>query len=67
MQGDFHIGDRLIQPRINSIQFEGETIRLEPKVMQGPYLFYLRTRVRSSPENRFVTPSGAMSSLAMTC
>jgi Tol biopolymer transport system component/DNA-binding winged helix-turn-helix (wHTH) protein len=34
MQGDFQIGDRLIQPKINSIQFEGETIRLEPKVMQ---------------------------------
>lgn len=34
MQGDFHIGERLIQPRINSIQHEGNARHLEPKVMQ---------------------------------
>jgi Tol biopolymer transport system component/DNA-binding winged helix-turn-helix (wHTH) protein len=34
MQGDFHIGDRLIQPRINSVQFEEVALHLEPKVMQ---------------------------------
>ena len=34
MQGDFHIGDRLIQPRINSVQCQGHTFHLEPKVMQ---------------------------------
>jgi Tol biopolymer transport system component/DNA-binding winged helix-turn-helix (wHTH) protein len=34
MQGDFRIGERLIQPRINSVQHEGGAVHLEPKVMQ---------------------------------
>ncbi len=34
MQGDFRIGECLVQPRINSIKQGGETIHLEPKVMQ---------------------------------
>jgi Tol biopolymer transport system component/DNA-binding winged helix-turn-helix (wHTH) protein len=34
MQGDFRIGERLIQPRINSVQYEGGAVHLEPKVMQ---------------------------------
>jgi len=34
MQGDFRIGERLIQPRINSVQHDGGVVHLEPKVMQ---------------------------------
>jgi len=34
MQGDFRIGERLIRPRLNSIEYEGLTFHLEPKVMQ---------------------------------
>lgn len=34
MQGDFRIDDWLIQPQINSVQKEGKTWHLEPKVMQ---------------------------------
>jgi Tol biopolymer transport system component/DNA-binding winged helix-turn-helix (wHTH) protein len=34
MQGDFRIGERLVQPRINSVQHEGGAVHLEPKVMQ---------------------------------
>jgi DNA-binding winged helix-turn-helix (wHTH) protein len=34
VQGDFRIDDWLVQPQINSVQKEGETWHLEPKVMQ---------------------------------
>ena len=34
MQGDFRIDDWLVQPQINSVQKEGKTWHLEPKVMQ---------------------------------
>jgi DNA-binding winged helix-turn-helix (wHTH) protein len=34
VQGDFRIDDWLIQPQINSVEKEGETWHLEPKVMQ---------------------------------
>ena len=34
MQGDFRIDDWLIQPQINSVEKEGKTWHLEPKVMQ---------------------------------
>ena len=34
MRGDYRIGDWLIHPRINSIEKGGETVHLEPKVMQ---------------------------------
>jgi Tol biopolymer transport system component/DNA-binding winged helix-turn-helix (wHTH) protein len=34
LQGDFRIGDWMIQPRINSIEHDGSVIHLEPKVMQ---------------------------------
>ena len=34
MQGDFRIHDWLIQPQINSVEKEGKTWHLEPKVMQ---------------------------------
>lgn len=34
MRGDYRIGGWLIHPRINSMEREGETIHLEPKVMQ---------------------------------
>src|SRR3984885_5506069 len=34
VQGDFRIDDWLIQPQINSVQKEGKTWHLEPKVMQ---------------------------------
>jgi DNA-binding winged helix-turn-helix (wHTH) protein len=34
MQGDFRIGERLIRPRLNSIEHDGLTLHLEPKVMQ---------------------------------
>jgi len=32
--GDYRIGDWLIRPRINSMERNGETVHLEPKVMQ---------------------------------
>ena len=34
MQGDFRINEWLIQPQINSVEKNGETWHLEPKVMQ---------------------------------
>jgi DNA-binding winged helix-turn-helix (wHTH) protein len=34
MQGDFRIGERLIRPRLNAIEYDGLTLHLEPKVMQ---------------------------------
>lgn len=34
MQGDFLIGERLVQPRINCLQHQGSTVHLEPKIMQ---------------------------------
>jgi DNA-binding winged helix-turn-helix (wHTH) protein len=34
VRGDFRIGDWLIHPAINSIECNGETAHLEPKVMQ---------------------------------
>ena len=34
MQGDFRINDWLIQPQINSVEKDGKTWHLEPKVMQ---------------------------------
>ena len=34
MQGDFRIDDWLIQPQINSVEKDGKTWHLEPKVMQ---------------------------------
>lgn len=34
MQGDFRIGEWLIHPRVNAIERHGETVHLEPKVMQ---------------------------------
>lgn len=34
MRGDYRIGDWLIHPRINSMEKDGETVHLEPKVMQ---------------------------------
>jgi DNA-binding winged helix-turn-helix (wHTH) protein len=34
VQGDFRIDDWLVQPQINSVQKEGKTWHLEPKVMQ---------------------------------
>ena len=34
MQGDFRIDEWLIQPQINSVEKEGKTWHLEPKVMQ---------------------------------
>ena len=34
MQGDFHINDWLVQPQINSVERDGKTWHLEPKVMQ---------------------------------
>ncbi len=34
MQGDFHINDWLVQPQINSVEKDGKTWHLEPKVMQ---------------------------------
>ena len=34
MQGDFRINDWLVQPQINSVEREGKTWHLEPKVMQ---------------------------------
>lgn len=34
MLGDYRIGDWLIRPRINSMERNGETVHLEPKVMQ---------------------------------
>lgn len=34
MQGDFRINDWLVQPQINSVEKNGETWHLEPKVMQ---------------------------------
>jgi DNA-binding winged helix-turn-helix (wHTH) protein len=39
VQGDFRIDDWLIQPQINSVEKEGKTWHLEPKVMQ--VLLYL--------------------------
>ncbi len=34
MRGDYRIGEWLIHPAINSMEREGETVHLEPKVMQ---------------------------------
>ena len=34
MQGDFRVAEWLVHPRVNAIEREGETIHLEPKVMQ---------------------------------
>jgi Tol biopolymer transport system component/DNA-binding winged helix-turn-helix (wHTH) protein len=34
VRGDFRIGDWLIHPTVNSIERDGETVHLEPKVMQ---------------------------------
>ena len=34
MQGDFRINDWLVQPQINSVEKDGKTWHLEPKVMQ---------------------------------
>ena len=34
MQGDFRINDWLVQPQINSVERDGKTWHLEPKVMQ---------------------------------
>jgi DNA-binding winged helix-turn-helix (wHTH) protein len=34
VQGDFRIGDWLVQPQINSVEKDGQTWHLEPKVMQ---------------------------------
>ena len=34
MQGDFRIGETLVQPKMNSIQSDGDPIHLEPKIMQ---------------------------------
>jgi len=34
LRGDYRIGDWLIHPRINSMERDGETVHLEPKVMQ---------------------------------
>ena len=34
MRGDFSIGNWLIHPAVNSIEHDGETVHLEPKVMQ---------------------------------
>ena len=34
MNGEFHLGPWLVQPRLNAIVFNGHSVRLEPKVMQ---------------------------------
>ena len=34
LQGDFRLGDWLVQPLLNRITGEGKTIKLEPKVMR---------------------------------
>lgn len=34
MQDDFLIGDRLVRPRINTIESDGEALHVEPKIMQ---------------------------------
>src|ERR1700727_3879175 len=34
VQGDFRINDWLVQPQINSVERDGKTWHLEPKVMQ---------------------------------
>ncbi len=34
MQGDFRIGEWIIHPRVNAMEYDGTTIHLEPKVMQ---------------------------------
>jgi len=34
VQGDFHVNDWLVQPQINSVERDGKTWHLEPKVMQ---------------------------------
>lgn len=34
MQGDFRLGRWLICPKLNTVQADGRTIRLEPKFMQ---------------------------------
>ena len=34
MRGDFSIGDWLIHPAVNTMERDGETVHLEPKVMQ---------------------------------
>lgn len=34
MRGDYRIGDWVIHPRINSMERSGQTVHLEPKVMQ---------------------------------
>ena len=34
MNGEFHLGPWLVQPRLNAIVLNGQSVRLEPKVMQ---------------------------------
>lgn len=34
MNGEFHLGPWLVQPRLNAIVLDGQSVRLEPKVMQ---------------------------------
>ncbi|HWT65075.1 MAG TPA: RICIN domain-containing protein [Terracidiphilus sp.] len=33
MRGDFRVGERLVRPRLNSIEYNDSILRLEPKVM----------------------------------
>jgi len=34
LNGEFHLGPWLVQPRLNAIVLDGQAVRLEPKVMQ---------------------------------
>lgn len=34
MDGDFHLGDWLVEPRLNTISRNGATVRLQPKIME---------------------------------
>ena len=34
MDGDFHLGDWLIEPRLNAVSRNGSTVHLQPKIMQ---------------------------------
>src|SRR5262245_28720852 len=42
MEGDFRIGQRLVQPRLNTVVVGGRELRIEPKVME--VLTYLAGR-----------------------
>lgn len=34
MEGDFHLGDFRVEPRLNAVSRNGTTVRLQPKIMQ---------------------------------